>query len=106
MQNKVEEVLVLLLKLLRELQSLVNEKNVVSVETRIGGDLFGTAAPDIGEVVSGRKKSKHLQKMCEQKFFGNNWEVEKNPSVEPDPFLKKIDRKPVALLKTFLTTKK
>ena len=45
--------------------------------------------------------------MKEQKQFGNNWKVEKrNLSVEqlePDPFLKKVDRKTVALAKTFLT---
>ena len=44
--------------------------------------------------------------MWEQKQFGNNWEVEKNLSVEmlePDPFLEKLDRKTVALAKTFLT---
>ena len=41
--------------------------------------------------------------MWEQKQFGNNWNVEKNLSVEPDPFLKKVDRKPVAFAKTLLT---
>ena len=39
--------------------------------------MFETAAPEIGEVVSGRKISKYLQKMWEQKQFGNNWEVRK-----------------------------
>ena len=61
----------------------------------------------MGEVVSGRKNSKQLQKMWEQKQFGNNWEVEKrNLSVEPlepDSFLEKVDQKTVALAKTFLT---
>ena len=45
--------------------------------------------------------------MWEQKQFGNIWEVEKRNTsvemVEPDPFLKKIDRKTVALAKTLLT---
>ena len=45
--------------------------------------------------------------MWEQKQFGNNWEVEKrNLSVElvkPDPFLEKVDKKTVALAKTFST---
>ena len=53
------------------------------------------------------KNSKHLQKMWEQKQFGNNWEVEKTnlgvKQLEPDPFLEKPDRKTVALAKTFLT---
>ena len=51
--------------------------------------------------------SKHLQKMWEQKQFGNNWEVEKRIKnvelVEPDPFLEKVDQNTVALAKTFLT---
>ena len=82
------------------------KKYIVPPAKRIGADLFEIAAPEIGEVVSGRKNSKHLQKMWEQKQFGNNWEVEKrNLSVkqlEPDPFLEKADRKTVALAKTFL----
>ena len=42
--------------------------------------------------------------MWEQKQFRNNWGVEKrNPSVEADPFLERVDRKPIALAKTFLT---
>ena len=45
--------------------------------------------------------------MWEQKQFGNTLEVEKRNTrvemVEPDPFLKKIDRKTVALAKTLLT---
>ena len=60
-----------------------------------------------GKLLVDVKNSKHLQKMWEQKQFGNNWEVEKrNLSVkqlEPDPFLEKADRKTVALAKTFLT---
>ena len=82
-------------------------KNIVLAAKRIRADLFEIAAPEIGEVVSGRKNSKHLQKMREQKQFGNNWEVEKkNLSVEllePVPFLEKLERKTVALAKTFLT---
>ena len=53
----------------------------------------------------GVKNSKQLKKMWEQKQFGNNWEVEKRNTnvelVEPDPFLKKVDRKTVALTKNF-----
>ena len=83
------------------------KKYIVPAAKIIGADLFEIAAPEIGEVFSGRKNSKHLQKMWEQKQFGNNWEVEKrNLSVEllePDPFLEKVDRKTVALAKTFLT---
>ena len=51
----------------------------------------------LGKLLVDVKNSKHLQKMWEQKQFGNNWEVEKrNLSVkqlEPDPFLEKADRK-------------
>ena len=53
------------------------------------------------------KNAKYLQKMWEQKQFGDNWEMEKrDPSVElvePDPFFKNVDRKTVALAKIFLT---
>ena len=79
------------------------KKCIVPAAKRIGAALFEIAAPEIEEVVSGSKKnSKNLQKMWEQKQFGNNWEVEKrNTTVElvkPDLFLKKIDRKTVALM--------
>ena len=67
------------------------KKNVVPAAERIGADLCEIAAPEIGEVVSGRKNSKHLQKMWEQKQFGNWKKLEKrNLSVEqlePYPFL-------------------
>ena len=81
------------------------KKCIIPAAKRIGADLFEIAAPDIGEVVSGRKNSKHLQKMLEQKQFENSWEVEKrNPSVEQESFFKKIVQKSVALSKTFLTS--
>ena len=61
----------------------------------------------LGKLLVNVKNSKLLQKMWEQNQFGNNWEVEKrDPSVEllePDSFLEKVDRKTVALAKTFLT---
>ena len=81
------------------------KKYLVLAAKRIGADLFETAAPEFREVVSGRKNSKHLQKMLEQKQFENSWEMEKrNPSVEQEePFLEKIVQKSVALPKTFLT---
>ena len=68
------------------------KKYIVPAAKRIGADLFEIAAPEIGEVVSGRKKLKRLQKMLEQKQFENSWEVEKrNPSVEQEePFLERI----------------
>ena len=53
------------------------KKYIVPAAKRIGADLFEIAAPEIGEVVSGRKNSKRLQKMLEQKQFENSWEVEK-----------------------------
>ena len=109
MQDNVEEFLVILHKLLRELQSLLFKKIINPAAKRIGADLFEIAAPKIGEIVSRRKKnSNHLQTMWEQKQFGNNWEVGKNKRVELvelDPFLEKVDRKTVALANTFLTIK-
>ena len=83
------------------------KKYIVPAAKRIGADLYEIAAPETGEVVSRRKNSKHLQKMWEQKQFGNNWDVEKRnlsvEQIEPDPFLEKVYRKTVALAKTFLT---
>ena len=57
----------------------------------------------LGKLLVDVKNSKHLQKMWEQKQFGNNMEVEKrNTSVgQEEPFLEKEDRKTVALAKTF-----
>ena len=45
-------------------------KYIVPATKRIGADLSEIAAPDIKEVVSGQKNSKHLQKMFEQKQLG------------------------------------
>ena len=83
------------------------KKYIVPAAKRIGADLFEIAAPEIGEVVSGRKKLKTFAKdvgtKTVRKQLGGG---KKNLSVkqlEPDPFLEKADRKTVALAKTFLT---
>ena len=82
------------------------KKYIIPAAKRVGEDLFEFAAPEIGEFVSGRNKLKTFAKDVGTKQFGNNWEVEeRNTSVElvkPDLFLKKLDRKSVALAKTFL----
>ena len=92
MQDNVEEVLVLLRKLIGELQKELGQIYLKSLLQRLG------------KLLVDAKSSKHLQKMWQQKQFGYNWEVEtRNQSVEPDPFLEKIDRKTVALAKNFLT---
>ena len=69
-------------------------------------ELFEIAAPEIGEVVSGRKKTQNnCKRSGNKKQFENNWEVEKrNTSVgQEEPILEKVDRKTVALAKKFLT---
>ena len=40
------------------------KKYIVSSAKRIGADLFEIAAPEIGEVVSGRKKLENVCKRC------------------------------------------
>ena len=69
-----------------------NKKYIVPAAKRIGADLFEVAAPEMGEVVSGRKKFKTFAKMFDQTQFGNSWEVEKKyASVEQEePFLEKL----------------
>ena len=75
------------------------KKYIVPAAKKIGANLIEIAAPEIGEVVSGRKNSKLLQKILEQKQFKNSWEVEKRyPSVEQEePFLEGVVQKAVAL---------
>ena len=66
--------------------------------------MFEIAAPEIEEIVT--VKVVKFQNNCKRCGNKNNSETigrwKKNPSVEPYPFLKKVDRKPVALAKTFL----
>ena len=62
MQDSVEEVLLLLHKFLEELQFPSIKKCIVPAAKRIGADSFEFAAPEIGEVVSGRKKLKTFTK--------------------------------------------
>ena len=62
MQDSVEEVLELLHKLLGELQSVFFKKYIVQAAKGIGANLFEIAAPEIGEVVSGRRKLKTFAK--------------------------------------------
>ena len=49
------------------------KKHIVPAAKRIGADLFEIAAPEIGEVFSGRKNSKLLQKLLKQKQIENSW---------------------------------
>ena len=62
MQDSVKMVLVLLYKLLGELQFPLLEKHIVPAAKRIGAKLFEIAAPEFGEVVIGRKKLKTFAK--------------------------------------------
>ena len=109
MQDNVEEVLKLSHNFLGELQS-PSLKYIVPAAKRNGADLFENGALEIGEVVSGRKKLKTFAKDVGTKTVRKQLGVEKirNTSkelVELNAFLKKIDKKTVALAKTFLTTK-
>ena len=86
----------------------LTKKYIVPAAKRIGADVFEIAASEIGKVVSGRKKLKSVAEdvgtETVRKQFGEG--KRKLPSVElvePDPFLEKVDRKTVALAKTFLT---
>ena len=99
-----EEVLELLHKLLGELQSPLI-KNLIPAAKRIGADLFENAAPENGEVVSGRKKLKTFAKVVGAKTVQKQLGVGKRNTsvelVEPDPFLEKVDRKIVPLERHF-----
>ena len=61
------------------------KKHIVPAAKRIGADLFEISAPEIGEVFSGRKNSKPLQKLLKQKTNRKQLGMEKrNPSVEKE----------------------
>ena len=67
MQDNVEEVLDLLHKLLGELQSSLLKYIQSQLRKKIEADLFEIAAPEIEEVVSGRKKIRKICKRCGNK---------------------------------------
>ena len=83
------------------------KKYIVPAAKRIGADLFEIAAPEIGEVVSGRKKLKTFAKdvgtKTVRKQLGGGKRNLSVEQLEPDTFLEKVDRKTVALAKLFLT---
>ena len=62
MQDSVKMVLVLLYKILGELQFPLLEKYIVPAAKRIGAKLFEIAALEIGKVVIGQKKLKTFAK--------------------------------------------
>ena len=79
MQHNTKELLMLLCKLLGELQSPLLKKCLVPAAKTIGADFFEIAAPEIGEVVGGRKNTQYIGK----KQFENNWDVKKRkPNVK------------------------
>ena len=61
------------------------------------------AATEIEKFVSGREKLKTFAKDVGTKTTWKQMGNKKNLSVDPDPFLEKVYRKPVVLAKTFLT---
>ena len=67
--------------------------------------MFEIAAPLIGEIVNGRKRTQNIAKDVGTKSFQKqlNWEVKKIELLELDPFLYKVALKTVALAKTFLS---
>ena len=82
-----------------------NKKYIVPAAKRIGADLFEIAAPEIGEVDSGRKKLKTFAKdvgtKTVRKQLGGG---KRNPSVEQEePFLERVVQKSFALATTLLT---
>ena len=80
------------------------KKYKVPAAKRIGADLFEIAAPEIGEVVSGRKKLKTFAKDGTKTVRKQLGVEKRNPSVEQEvPFPKRVVQKSVALAKTFLT---
>ena len=77
MQGHVEEVLELLHKMFGRTAIPFIEKFIVPGAERTGPDLFEIAVQRLGKLLVDIKNSKHLQKIWEQKQFGNNWEVKK-----------------------------
>ena len=104
MQDSVEEVLVLLHKLLGELHPFI-KKYIVPAAKKIGADLLEIAAPEIGEVVSGRKNFKTFARIVGTKAVRKELGGGKTKcSVEhKEPFLEKVVQKSAALAKTILT---
>ena len=78
------------------------KKYIVPAAKKLGQFCLKSLLQRLGKLLVDVNNSKHLQKMWVQKQFGNNWEVEKR-DLSVDPFLEKVDRKTVALAKTFLT---
>ena len=109
MQDNIEEVLELLNKLLGESQSPLLKSIKSQLRKELEQICLKSLLQRLRMLLVDVKKSKHLQKIWEQKQFRNNSDVEeRNTSVdmvEPDPILEKVDRKTVALAKTFLTLK-
>ena len=102
MQDSVEEVLVLLHKLLGKLQFPLLKFRLQKESEQI---YLKLVLQRLEKLSVDEKNSKHLQKLLEQKQFENSWEVDKrNPSVEQEEsFLEKVVQNFVAPAKTFLT---
>ena len=104
MQDSVEEVLMLLNKLLGELHFLLFKKIYFQLQNESEQIYLKLLLQRLENLSVDEKNSKHLQKILIQKQFENSWEVKKrNPSVElEESHLEEVLRKPVALAKTFL----
>ena len=105
MQDNVEEDLVLLHKLLGELQFPLLKIIYSKLQKESEQIYLKLLLQRLERLSVDENNSKPLQKVLEEKQFENSWEVEKsNPRVKlEETFLEKVVRKSVALAKTFLT---
>ena len=72
---------------------------VVSAAKRIGADMLEFAAPEIGEVVSGRKSFKTAAKSVGKKTLKNNWVSAVNRGKS---FQQNLPNNPISREETFL----
>ena len=81
-------------------------KKYIVPAKRVGEDLIDIAAPEIGEVVSGRKKTENICKRLGtktvRKQLGGGKKKSKRKTGRTRTISRKVDRKTVALAKTFL----
>ena len=79
-------------------------KHIVPAAKRIGADMLEFAAPETGEVISGRKSLKTAAKSVGEQTLKNKWGKEAGKGLQAESFEQNLLNDPVGREETFLQT--
>ena len=79
-------------------------KHILPAAKRVGANLLQFGVPEIAEVVGGRKMSRQLHRVWEDRLLQNNWVLVAGNGVRAESFQQNLQNKSVGRGEIFLQT--